>query len=706
MLKLEMEGSFIKPANSVMKFKCIVQVLFIIFLISFLAKPVYGQKVSIDELKTQLKNATSDSLKIELQIQLSREIHRKDHNEKSEYEYAEAATRDALKINDTILYAKALDNLGLLYRYHQWYSQAIPLHIKAFHLVENNKNAPPISKMIYGNNAGVAARYDQQYDLATNYYLKALRIAEKEKNLKNIAISSNGLGNTLTNISGYNEQALDYFKNALNAEKELGDSLGIAMDLLSIGGYYTENKDFVNARKTLDELYQINFARKDDYGLAITNHAYGDAYFKEGKDLKTALNYYSKALQQFRETGKTENEAGALRSLGNVYLKLNDLQQSLSYYTKSMDIAIASNDKSLISMNAYSISDIRQRQKNFSEALIYFKKGKDYEDSISLERQQIKIAALTNHYQLEQKENAIAQLEKENTLKAQEVILQEQKIQTHRLYFIILAIGLLSLLSLIYFQWRFTREKNRTLALLHKNQEELLKLEYEKSIAQAEMLAARTQLNPHFLFNSLTGVHLMMQMGEFDKADKYIIRLSRFFRVVLELSQNELISVNDEIELIRNYLNLEKNRFESGFNFEFKIPDENELDDILIPPLLLQPLVENAIWHGLLPSPKPEKSLFIIIEKENSNLTITIDDNGVGRNFKTERATGVKRKSLGMKLTRERIEQFNKSYDSHIEFVIEDKLNEQTKESLGTRISLIMTNYLKTENAKHQINSI
>src|SRR5690606_39402293 len=102
----------------------------------------------------------------------------------------------------------------------------------------------PLNKMIFANNAGVAARYDQQYDLSISYYLKALRIAEQVKNLKNIAISSNGLGNAISQISGRSEEALTYFQRALDVETQLGDSLGMAMDLLSISDYYIEKKDF------------------------------------------------------------------------------------------------------------------------------------------------------------------------------------------------------------------------------------------------------------------------------------------------------------------------------------------------------------------------------------------------------------------------------------------------------------------------------
>ena len=164
-----------------------------------------------------------------MKIELSREIYRKQHNEKEEYTHAQNAVERALQLKDTLLYARTLDNFGLLYRFHQQYDEALNLHAKAFALIEN-KDVKPYYKMRFANNAGVASRNHQKYATAISYYMKALKVAEKENNLKDISISSNGIGNALSYIPGREEEALKYFLRALDAEKERKSSLGLAMN--------------------------------------------------------------------------------------------------------------------------------------------------------------------------------------------------------------------------------------------------------------------------------------------------------------------------------------------------------------------------------------------------------------------------------------------------------------------------------------------
>lgn len=667
------------------------------FLFLIISNFGFGQKVNLAELEKQLSMTTNPAERIELLMKLSKETHKQKHQDEKEYDYAETAVKEAQKLNDTLLFAKTLDNLGLIYRYHQWYDQSIPLHIKAFKLVESNPKAEPVSKMIYANNAGLSARYNQQYDLATAYYLKAYKLAKSENDLRNIAISSNGLGNTFMNVKGREKEALTYFINALKAEKTRNDSLGIAMDLLSIGDYYTRINEFETARKYLDSLYLINDTRKDLFGLAITWQAYGDSFLKEGKSIEKARDYYQKSLKQFAEIGDISKQAELKRTIGDSFLAEGQLSKALSYYLESLKFAEESGNKELISANSYSISGIKEKQNNFSEALAYFKKGKDYEDSISIYQQEIKIASLTNRFEMEQKELDITKLKNENLEKDKKVLIQKQKIKINHIIQILMVIVLALVLSFLYFQRKITRDKNKALALLHKKQEELLKSEYEKSVAQAEMLAARTQLSPHFLFNSLTGVHLMIQQQDYKKADKYVVTLARFYRMVLELSQNELISLKEEMELIQNYVMLEKNRFGNELNFKLEVPAEDQLNQILIPPLLLQPLVENAIWHGLMPSKNSKKELILRIENIGKDINILIDDNGVGRDFEKFDTESGKKKSLGMKLTKERIEQFNKNFESEINLSILDKKDEFSGRNTGTQVILKIFDYLKTK---------
>ncbi len=638
-----------------------------------------------------------DSLRVVQYIDSSRAIHRHRHQEKEEYQYANRAVDVSLVLNDTLLYARSLDNLGLLYRYHEWYEQAIPLHVKAFELAISPEIGP-LYKMIFANNVGVAARYAQRYDLAVEYYLKGLKIAVEHNNLKNIAISSNGLGNALGSISGKEEIALTYFMRGLQVERQLNDSLGVAMNLLSISDYYINNGNYPKARSYLDTLYVINQAKSDLFGLAITNEFYGHTYFKENRQLEKAKNYYVLSLQQFRKLNSATKEAELMGSLGELQHRRGNLNTALNLYTKSLKLADSIHNKALIVENAYHIYKIKKQQNKYPEALYYYQKAKSYEDSIALSHQRIKIAALTSQYNLEKKESRIELLQEENLLGAEQIAMQKEILFTHKIYFIILIAGLILIVLFIVLQNKNRRIKKQAEKLLQQKQEELTIAKYEKSIAQAEMLAARTQLNPHFLFNSLNAIHLLIQKFQTKKAEQYLIKLSRFIRMILELPKSQTISLNEELTLIRYYIALEEKRFDDDFSFQLNNASENEMENIRIPPLLLQPFVENAIWHGLLPSGKRCKQLSIHIDRENDDVHICIEDNGVGRESQeiVGRYNGQKdKKSMGMKITRERIEQFNKSYNCKINLSVVDKRNTKGEGS-GTQILLTLRDCIDT----------
>src|SRR5690606_17052422 len=149
----------------------------------------------LDILEKSLTTAINDSSLIGAKLKISREYHRQESHIE-DIITATQAVESALLFNNVYLYAKALNNLGLLYRYHQQYADAIPLHRKAFDITEH-LDILPIDKMIFANNTGVASRHNADYNTAVYYYLKALNIAERENDLKNIEIACNGLGNTL-----------------------------------------------------------------------------------------------------------------------------------------------------------------------------------------------------------------------------------------------------------------------------------------------------------------------------------------------------------------------------------------------------------------------------------------------------------------------------------------------------------------------------
>ncbi len=658
----------------------------ILFLgILLLCGSVFGQS-KIDSLTNELQQAKSDSLKVVIRIKLSRQIHREAHNEDQEIKHAQQAVQKALQLNDTLLYAQALDNLGLLFRFHQDYDEALPLHTKAFKLVKN-KDITPLYKMIFANNAGVAGRYNHNYNTAISYYMEALKIAEKENDLKNIAIASNGIGNSLSSIPGRANQALDYFKRSLEAEKQRDNSLGIAMNYLSIGDYYIDKGNFLKAREYLNELLEINSQRKDQYGLAITNEFLGKAYLVEGENLARAKEYFNTSLEGFQKLGDRQKQAEIFSSLGNTEKRQGQLRNAEEYYQKSLELARDLDLHGLLMANYLEMAGLKEEINQPVEALKYFKLGKAYEDSIKLTEQNVEIAALVRKYDLEQKENRIKLLQKDKALQKTRLEAQEQLLEKRRILMLLMGIGLLLILIIIFLQYRNAQTKKKTNARILKEEKKKMKAIYERNLARSEILVTRLQINPHFLFNSLNAITYLIQTEQNSKAMKYLVVFSRYTRMVLETSQKHIIPLSEELKLTRYYLTLEENRFEKDFTYEIKVDKESGLEEINIPPLLLQPFIENAIWHGLLPSKRETKQVLINILTGDDEITISIDDNGVGRKKTNKKSSSKKHKSMGMQIIKERISLYNKSYSGKITYEIIDKKDENCQPE-GTRVVL------------------
>ncbi|MEQ8469665.1 MAG: histidine kinase [Marinoscillum sp.] len=241
-----------------------------------------------------------------------------------------------------------------------------------------------------------------------------------------------------------------------------------------------------------------------------------------------------------------------------------------------------------------------------------------------------------------------------------------------------LTVVLLVLISLIYsiYKWRMN----------YLLREERIKSEFEKKIAEIEMTALRAQMNPHFLFNSLNSINSYIIKNKVHEATAYLTKFSRLIRLILQNSQTHLISLHDEISALRLYVELEAFRFEGKFTYAFIVDEDLEISHIEMPPMIIQPYVENAIWHGLMHKGTPGK-LTLSFRRLKGFLEITIDDDGVGREeasrLKSKSAT--KRKSLGMKITRDRLEVTRRLFGREMNVNIIDKKNDLGV-SEGTRV--------------------
>jgi len=216
-----------------------------------------------------------------------------------------------------------------------------------------------------------------------------------------------------------------------------------------------------------------------------------------------------------------------------------------------------------------------------------------------------------------------------------------------------------------------------------------LRSEFEFQLGEMEMQALRAQMNPHFIFNSLNTIRYFVLNNENEKASDYLGKFARLLRMVLQNSRENTIPLSEELEALRLYLEIEARRFGDSFRYRIIVPEDLDTDAIIVPPLLLQPFAENAIWHGLLHSDKPDKELVVRITEEADACVFTIEDNGVGRDkaheMKSRSATH--KKSFGMQITNKRVELFNKNFASQIEIDVRDLVSPDG-EVAGTSVEI------------------
>jgi len=247
------------------------------------------------------------------------------------------------------------------------------------------------------------------------------------------------------------------------------------------------------------------------------------------------------------------------------------------------------------------------------------------------------------------------------------------------------------------YQYNLKVEQFRNEKLLEKQRmvmEEALVTDFNKKVSEIEMRALRAQMNPHFLFNVLNSIKLYMVKNDSQNAAAYLTKFSRLIRLILNNSKSKMVLLSKELDALKLYIELEQLRFNNKFDFEMKINDDVDTDFFEIPPMILQPFIENAIWHGLMHKVDGKGMLSIKIDENNENIEIIITDNGIGRDkaqsIKTRSPT--KHQSFGMKITSDRIDIVNHIYDTKASVEVID-LKDIYGKPKGTKVVINLPTY-------------
>jgi len=409
------------------------------------------------------------------------------------------------------------------------------------------------------------------------------------------------------------------------------------------------------------------------------------------KKYDSALAILKQIEPRFRKDNITGNLLPVLFLTGSAYAGKNEYNHALPYAREGISDAEYLGRRADIMIGYELLSRIHHHLGNNDSAYYYLDRYIILKDSIQNRQFLFRINNYKRAAEDAKKESRIGFLNRDNQIKQQQ--LKQQA--TFRNFLIAVFIAMV-FAGLYVFRNINLKRKNEELKQEQKEQEWKVKdlenenkhIELQKQSADLEMQALRAQMNPHFIFNSLSSINHFILKNESKTASSYLTRFSRLIRMVLINSQRSLVTLQDELQMLELYLEMERLRFKDSFDYSVTFLNTIDSDNIFIPPLLLQPFCENAIWHGLMHK-EGQGKLHVELSMENNVLNCTITDNGIGREKAEEMKSksAEKEKSMGLRITQGRLNLLNQEKEIHTSYNIED-LKDAHGSASGTRVNL------------------
>lgn len=478
---------------------------------------------------------------------------------------------------------------------------------------------------------GDAYMDSRNYSKAIAVYKKGLQVAKAHLITPKIIDLNSKIANSY-NESGEITIAEDYYDNSLNLaskenkERALKEKVTVA-DFQGSNRAYDEEIEL--RKEVLEDIKEVErdsiIDNDSPYTPQKQNYKIGNAFYLQ-KDYDSAINYLEKSIKQADTKSDLIVKKDATRKLSEVYNSSGDSEKALKAYQDYTEL-------------------VEQ---------LYVKKEQEIVRAAKFSRD------------IANQQNRIKSLESERELSESKYQLTTERNRNQQIVIYSLVFGMTLLIVVAYLMYKYIKQQrlaNNLLAL--------------KSL--------RSQMNPHFIFNALNSVNSFIATNDERTANKYLSDFSTLMRAVLENSEEDFIPLEKEIELLELYTKLEHFRFQDKFDYSIEVDPKIKIDEFQIPPMLLQPYIENAVWHGL--RYKEEKGwLQIDISYINRNeIAITISDNGIGRERSKALKTQNQKKhnSKGLSNIQKRVVILNDMYKDKVDVQIED-INKG--EETGTKV--------------------
>ena len=630
----------------------------ILSLISFITFSAISQvqKAKIDSLKRVVKATKIDTSRATLYNQIADEY--KVINPDSTAVFALKASTLSKQKKFEFGYATSFINLGnaniILGDYKkakQTIEKAILLFEKLVENEPNNKRNKIGLARAYAS-YGVISSEENNYGLALENYQKSLQLYIKLNEKIGVSKAYNNIG-IVYKSERNNKKALEYLKKAAAIQEEIGEQT-LPVTFTNIGVIYFENNDLSNAFIYYSKAKKLFETIENKRGNALLLNYLGDFYKKKNKITDAILNYNA-SIEMSESISNKFVGSLALYNLGQLYYDQKQVENALPFAEKSLQYA---KELGVLDQTFHSeklLSEIHEITGNDKQSLLHYKAYIQARDSIINLDNNKKFLRAEMNFEYQMKESVLIEKNKQNKLIA---------------FFSI--VGGLLLIGLVFVIFNRRQVKRR--------------LTLQKEVAEYEQKALHLQMNPHFVFNCLGSISSFIVQNGTDQALKYLSKFSKLMRLTLEYSKGSIIPIDKEIESLQNYLELEQLRFHNKFVFKITSSDAVEFN-MGLPPLLIQPFVENAILHGLVPKESSGK-IEVSFDVKDNQLICTITDDGIGisKSKEIKQNSMQAHQSMAMEITKKRLEIMEATILKSAQIEIKELVENNSIK--GTRVTL------------------
>lgn len=537
----------------------------------------------------------------------------------------------------------------------------------------------PVYTSVVLSNLGWLAEKRGDSVRSVDLFQQALRLSEQAKDTASSSILLYSLGVAYRKISEY-EESISYLQRSLAFERMLGRKGKEANCAVGLANTYKAQGDTGSARRAYEQALVLFQSLNDHQGWGIVEENLGD--LDAEKSPRGALARYAEALDQYRIIKSAIDKAYVLQRIGTVQVNLGELQGAENNLKEGLALSRGAGDPQLEIDYELALGRLYAKQGDGDAAITHFERHVFLKDSLQGADTQRELARLSTAFETERKEKDNVILRAVNNEQATRL----RNSQVRLLASIIVA-GLVLIAALLLLR-NFLLKRKHAAALEELNERlALSNAEITEMNGLLEMKLLRSQMNPHFIYNGLSSAAQMTQAGKSAEALAYLQGFARLLRMVLDHSVNDTVTVEQELDFLRQYLNLESYRL-NGLHF-IVTADPELIDDLrAIPALIVQPFVENAVWHGLA-NKAGERSLTVHFGMVNDTIRCTITDNGIGREkaawYQQEAGSG--HVSVGMQLTSERLKLLSRRLGEKGAIRVDD-LSDDLGAPTGTRVTV------------------